>query len=67
MPSTLTLRDKTYPVPSGITIRQALAMIGIDLQSVLPTRDGELVSEEELLNEGDVIKLIAVISGGAWQ
>ncbi len=65
MPSTLLLRDKTYPVPSGITIRQALVMIGVDPQSILPTHEGELVSEDELLQEGDVIKLVAVISGGA--
>ncbi|NMC14420.1 MAG: MoaD/ThiS family protein [Chloroflexi bacterium] len=65
MPSTLLFRDKTYPVPSRISIRQALAMIGIDPQSVLPTRKDELVSEEELLQEGDEIKLVAVISGGA--
>lgn len=67
MPATLLIRDKTYPVPSGLPIRQALVMIGVDPQSVLPTRDGELVSEDELLKEGDTIKLVAVISGGAWR
>ena len=66
MPSTLLLRDKTYPVPSNISIRQALVMVGVDPQSVLPTRKGELVSEDELLKEDDTIKLVAVISGGAW-
>jgi sulfur carrier protein ThiS len=66
MPATLLLRDKTYPVLSGISIRQALVMIGVDPQNVLPTREGELVSEDELLKEGDAIKLVAVISGGAW-
>ncbi|MBN1535633.1 MAG: MoaD/ThiS family protein [Anaerolineales bacterium] len=65
MLATLLLRDKTYPIQPGITIRQALTRIGIDPQSVLPTRDGELVSEESLLKEGDEIKLIAVISGGS--
>lgn len=65
MPSILLFRDKTYPVPSGISIRRALVMIGVDPQSVLPTREGELVNEDELLREGDTIKLVAVISGGA--
>jgi len=66
MPATLLLRDKSYPVQSGLSIRQALVMIGIDPQSVLPTKDGELVSEDDLLKEGDTIKLVSVISGGAW-
>jgi sulfur carrier protein ThiS len=67
MPASLILRDKTYPVQAGLSIRQALVMIGVDPQSVLPTLEGELVSEDALLKEGDVIKLVAVISGGAWR
>lgn len=67
MPATLILRDKTYPVQAGVSIRQALVMIGVDPQSVLSTHEGELVSEDNLLNEGDTIKLVAVISGGAWR
>jgi sulfur carrier protein ThiS len=30
----------------------------------LATRDGELITEEEILQEEEEIKLIAVISGG---
>jgi sulfur carrier protein ThiS len=32
---------------------------------VLATRNGELIPEDEILNPGDVIKLVAVISGGS--
>ena len=47
-----------------MTIRSALKQLDILPESVLPTRKGELVSEEEIIQDGDVIKLVAVISGG---
>jgi sulfur carrier protein ThiS len=31
---------------------------------VIATRQGEMITEDEMVREGDVIKLIAVISGG---
>lgn len=62
--ATLVLRDKEYTVPAGITVKKALRQIGIPAESVLPTRDGELITEDERLRAGDVIKLVAVISGG---
>jgi len=33
-------------------------------ESVIATRDGEMITDDEILRSGDVIKLIAVISGG---
>jgi sulfur carrier protein ThiS len=64
MPVTFILRDKQYEVRAGMTVRHALEKIGIELESVLATREGELITEDEILKEGDLIKLIAVISGG---
>jgi sulfur carrier protein ThiS len=64
MPVTFILRDKQYEVRSGMTVKHALEKMGIELESVLATRDGELITEDEILKEGDLIKLIAVISGG---
>jgi len=60
----LILRDKEYEVKSGTTVRHALEKIGVNSESVLATRDGELITDDEILREGDVIKLVAVISGG---
>jgi sulfur carrier protein len=64
MPATIIFRDKQYEVKPGMTIRSAIQKIGVPLEAVLATRDGELIMEEEILQEGDVITLIAVISGG---
>lgn len=58
------LREKQFEVRAGMTVRDALAKLQIQHQSVLPTREGELITEEEILREGDEILLIAVISGG---
>jgi sulfur carrier protein ThiS len=64
MPAKLILRKKEYQVRHGMTIRSALLKLDIQPEAVLPTREGELVSEEEIIQDGDVIKLVAVISGG---
>lgn len=58
------LRDKVYEVHSGMTLLDALKKINILPEGVLCTREGELIAEDEIVKEGDVIKLIAVISGG---
>jgi len=60
----LILRDKEYEVRPGMTLRDALKKNNILQEGVLCTRDGELIVEDEVLKDGDVIKLIAAISGG---
>jgi thiamine biosynthesis protein ThiS len=60
----LILRGKEYEVRSGMTVQHALQKIGVQPETVLPTRNGQLLTEDEILQEGDVIKLVAVISGG---
>lgn len=65
MPATLVLRDKKVEVKHGMTLLAALEKAGILPESVLATRNGELILEDEILKDGDVIKLVAVISGGA--
>ena len=64
MAATIILRKKEYEVRHGMTVRSALLQLKIQPEAVLPTRDGELISEEEIIKEGDVIKLVMVISGG---
>jgi sulfur carrier protein ThiS len=65
MPVKLILRGKEYEVKPGMTLRHSLLKIELNPVSVLATRQGELITEEEILHEGDVIKLVAVVSGGA--
>jgi sulfur carrier protein ThiS len=61
----LILRDKEYEVKPGMTLLSALNKINIVPESVIATRAGEMILDDEILRDGDVIKLIAVISGGS--
>lgn len=60
----LVLRDKEFEVKAGMTLLDALKKSNIIPESVIATRDGEMITDDEVLRNGDVIKLIAVISGG---
>jgi len=60
----MTLRDQVLEVRAGMTVRDALRHVGLLPESVLATRKGELITEDEILREGDEVKLVAVISGG---
>lgn len=60
----LTLREKTFEVRPGMTLEAALQKIGVLPESVIASREGELILEDEILRDGDVIKLVSVISGG---
>jgi thiamine biosynthesis protein ThiS len=64
MPARLKFRDKKFEVNAGMTVRDALQKMNIEPDTVLITRNGELITDDEILLEGDEIKLIAVISGG---
>ena len=58
------LRNKEYEVKPGSDLLASLRKIGVIPESVIATRNAELVLEDEILEDGDVIKLVAVISGG---
>ncbi len=64
MTATITIRKQQFEVKHGMTIRKALQKLNIEPDSVLATRDGELLTDDEILKENDVIKLVPVISGG---
>lgn len=60
----LVLRNKEFEVKPGMTLLSALQKIDVVPESVIATRAGEMILEDEILKDGDVVKLIAVISGG---
>ena len=60
----LIFRNQEYEMRPGIGLREALQKLDIPSESVLATLDGEMITDDEILQEGQVIKLIAVISGG---
>ena len=64
MPVKLILRNKEYEVKAGMALLDALKKCENIPESVIATREGELITEDEILKDGEVIKLVAVISGG---
>jgi sulfur carrier protein len=60
----LILRDKEYEVRPGMDLLSALKKCEILPESVIATRQGEMITEDEILRNGETIKLVAVISGG---
>ena len=62
----LILREREFEVSPGMTLYSALKKLDILAESVIATRDGELILEDEILQDGETIKLVAVISGGGW-
>jgi sulfur carrier protein ThiS len=58
------LREKMYEVKGGMTLLAALQKVQILPESVIATRGGEMILDDEILRDGDTIRLIAVISGG---
>ena len=61
----LILRTREYEVKPGMTLLSALEKSNIVPESVIATRNGEIILEDEILKDGEVVKLVAVISGGS--
>jgi len=60
----LVLRDKEYEVRPGMTLLDSLKKMSIVPESVIAMREGEMILDDEILKDGETVKLIAVISGG---
>ncbi len=60
----LILRNQEYEVRPGMTLLSALEKIDLLPEGIVATRAGEMIEEDEILKDGDIIKLITAISGG---
>jgi sulfur carrier protein ThiS len=61
----IAFRDKKWELKDGIAARDAVRKIGLDPESVLIVVNGKLTTDDVVLKEGDQVKLVAVVSGGA--
>ena len=61
----LLFRNQQIQVKSGLSLENSLNLAGIPPGSVLAIRDGDLLTEDEILRDGEQIRLVAVISGGS--
>lgn len=63
----ITIRNKgerKINLKEGVSIEELLLELGINRETVLVTKNGEISIEDEILKDGDVIEIISVISGG---
>jgi sulfur carrier protein ThiS len=60
----LFLRKDEFEVRPGMCLIDALKKLNILPEGIIATRNGELIEVDEILNEGDIIKLVNAISGG---
>ena len=58
------LNGKEVNAGGGSTVLDVLNSSGINPETVLVKRSRSLIPHDEILNDGDVLELIAVISGG---
>lgn len=64
MTTILKLRKQEYEIRSGMTVLEAMLENDIEPEGVIPTRDGELITDDEIIRNGEIIRLVPVISGG---
>jgi sulfur carrier protein len=57
--------DREVEVAGGRPIREVLAELGVDPDTVLVIRSGELVTRHERVGQDDELEIRPVISGGA--
>ena len=61
---TVIFRDKTWEVKPGSTVRHVIEKAGMNPESILALRNGKLIHDATLVEDGDTIKLVPVVSGG---
>jgi sulfur carrier protein len=66
LPIKLTLRKQEFTLDGpSIQVKTALQQLNLSPEAHLLVRNGELLNENDWLKDGDEVKIVAVISGGA--
>ena len=64
MKARILVKNLTCPCQSNIPIWKAMKENGFSQSAFLILRDGELITDDEIIREGETIELISVVSGG---
>jgi sulfur carrier protein len=57
--------DREVDVVGGRSVREVLAELGVDPDTVLVIREGELMTREATVEDPDTLEVRPVIAGGA--
>jgi len=58
-------RGQVIEVSAGMSLRDILVMNDIQPETHFGVRDEKVIPDDEVLSDGEVIRLVKVISGGA--
>ncbi len=56
--------EKVLEVPQGSRVLDLLEVLSLNPVEVVAVKNGEVVTEDEEVNDGDEIELYSVVSGG---
>ena len=57
-------QEFTFDDVINLTVAKALKQLDLIPEAYLVIRSGEMLTEHELIREGDVLRIIPVVSGG---
>ena len=63
--ATFTLRGEEYTVRAGSAVRDALLKLNLSPDAYLVVRGDELITDDVLIEPGETLRVLPVISGGA--
>ena len=61
---TINYRKEVYIFQKTLSVKQVFENLDLSPESHLMIRAGEMLTEKDRLKDGDVVKVIPVISGG---
>ena len=64
MTATIKLNKKEFSVRDNTTIRKTIEKLGFSPSAYLILKNGQLVTDDEMIRDNDTIELVNVISGG---
>jgi len=62
--ATIQVSSRSIEIHASTTVGKALKILKLNSSSYLAIRDGELITEDVVIQPGDTIRLVKVISGG---
>ncbi len=64
MPAIIIWRKQEIEISSPVSVKDALEQLNLAAESYLVLCNGELITEDRILQDGEIAKLIPVMVGG---
>lgn len=64
MPAIIIWRKQELEISSPVSVKDALEQLNLTAESYLVLCNGELITEDRILQDGEIAKLIPIMVGG---